>query len=332
MIDLNDKKIIISRTDSIGDVMLTLPICAWLKEQFPTTEIIFLGKGYTRPIVEQYSAVDSFIDWNDFVDLSKPEQQDKFKAINADVIVHVFPNKEIAALAKKVKIKERVGTSHRTYHLLTCNQCLNFTRKSSDLHEAQLNYELLRPFGLKTLPTLEEVIEKTKLLAVPKVELPSEFKELKDYTILHPKSQGSAKEWPIEKYMSLAKELLKEGKTVVFTGTNGEGAQFRGHMPSHKNCIDTSGKFSLEQLMVFINNATNLVACSTGPLHLAGYYGVNAVGLFSPKRPIHPGRWKALGENVKTVVFDENCQPCKSGKDCFCIENITVESVKKDLI
>ena len=329
--DLNNKKVIISRTDSIGDVMLTLPICAWLKNQFPSVKIIFLGKGYTRPIVEAYKAVDSFIDWNDYVDLPKTEQLQHFNDLKADVIIHVFPNKEIASLAKKAKVDIRVGTSHRSFHLMTCNHRMNFTRKNSDLHEAQLNHELLRPFGLTKLPSLEEIIKETKLLSVPKVKLPSQFSSLKDMTILHPKSQGSAKEWPLEKYMSLAKQLATEGKMVVFTGTDNEGAKFRGHIPSLPNCIDTTGKLSLEQLMVLISKASNLVACSTGPLHIAGYYGVNTIGLFSPKRPIHPGRWKALGEKVNIIVFDEKCKPCSNGKDCFCIEDIKVEAVYQKL-
>ena len=37
------------------------------------------------------------------------------------------------------------------------SDCIDFTRKRSDKHESQLNFELLRPFGIKTLPTLEEV-------------------------------------------------------------------------------------------------------------------------------------------------------------------------------
>ena len=191
--NLEGKRVIISRTDSIGDVLLTLPMCAYLKEKFPTVEILFLGKGYTRSIVEAYSKVDQFIDWNDFENQPKTESAQNFRALNADVIIHVFPNKEIASLAKKVRVGMRVGTSHRSYHLLTCTHRINFTRKKSDLHEAQLNFELLRPFGLKELPSLEHVIESTTFLNVPKVDLPAEYAGLKDYTILHPKSQGSAK-------------------------------------------------------------------------------------------------------------------------------------------
>jgi len=325
--NLDGKRVIISRTDSIGDVMLTLPMCAYLKEKYPSVEILFLGKGYTHAIVEAYSKVDTFIDWNDYVNQPKTERAQKFRALNADVIVHVFPNKEIAALAKKVRVGMRIGTSHRSYHLLTCTHRINFTRKKSDLHEAQLNFELLRPFGLKELPSLEHVIESTAFLTVPKVALPAEFAGLTDYTILHPKSQGSAREWPMEKYISLTDELVKQGKTVVFTGTENEGKLFRDQLSFNDKVIDTTGKLTLEQLMVLIHGAKNLVACSTGPLHIAGFYGVNAIGLFSPKRPIHPGRWKALGTKAIALVFDPKCDACAKRKPCNCIELIKEESV-----
>ena len=330
--DLNNKKVIISRTDSIGDVLLTLPICAWLKEKFPTVEIIFLGKGYTRPIVEAYSKVDQFIDWNDFINTPKAEKKINFRELNADAILHVYPNKEIAALAKSARIPVRVGTSHKAYHLLTCSHRLNFTRRKSNLHESQLNHELLRPFGLTKLPDLQKVTETTRFLSVPEVSLPKKFASLENFTILHPKSQGSAKEWPLEKHMQLAKKMADKGEVVVFTGSDAEGAQIRGHIPSHTNIIDTTGKLTLEQLMLVISKAKNLVACSTGPLHIASFYGVNTVGLYSPKRPIHPGRWKAIGKHVQILVFDENCPTCKEGNNCDCILDIEIEKVEEKLI
>ena len=329
--DLNNKTVIISRTDSIGDVMLTLPICAWLKEQSPDVNIIFIGKGYTKPIVEAYGLVGQFVDWNDYLNVPKMEKIQSFRKLKADVIVHVFPNKDIASLAKKARIETRIGTSHKAHHLLTCSHRVNFTRRKSNLHEAQLNHELLRPLGLKEIPSLDEIVKTTSHFKVDQVKLPNAFKDLKDFTILHPKSQGSAKEWPLEKYMELASTLVEEGKQVVFTGTEDEGKQFREKIPGNENVIDSTGKLSLEQLMALIQNAKNLVACSTGPLHIAGYLGINAVGLYSPKRPIHPGRWKALGENVRIIVFDENCKPCAEEKDCNCVLEIEVERVLKSL-
>lgn len=326
-IELNDKRIIISRTDSIGDVMLTFPICTWLKTQFTGLEIIFLGKGYTRPVVEAFKDVDQFIDWNDFLNVPKSEKIQSFRELNADAIVHVFPDKEIAALAKKARIPVRVGTSHRAYHLVTCTHRVGFTRKNSQLHEAQLNHELLRPFGLEKLPNWEELVATCSRFSAPQVALPIAFQNLQNAIILHPKSQGSAMEWPIEKYVELANALVQRGKHVVFTGTEAEGQLFRSFIPENANIVDTTGKLSLEQLIVLIQQSQALVACSTGPLHIAGFLGIQTLGLFSPRRPIHPGRWKALGKQVTILTNDEKCSNCAKRKTCDCITRISVERV-----
>lgn len=336
-IDLSNKRIIISRTDSIGDVMLTLPLCTWIKNHFKGVHIIFLGNDYTKPLVDCFSAVDQFVNWKEIENLPLTQRVDFFKDLKSDVILHVFPRKEIAALAKKAKILFRIGTSHRTFHFLTCSHRLNFTRKKSKLHESQLNFELLRPFGLTEIPSLEEINKSTSSFIAKTDELPDFIVKKLDSSnsktvILHPKSQGSAVEWGLENYRALAFKLEKLGHTVFFTGTENEGLLFRGDIHFSDHIIDTSGKLTLNQLINFISKCESLVACSTGPLHIAGFLNIRAVGLFSPRKPIHPGRWKALGSNVKIIVNDENCALCKKGKACNCIENISVDRVLENIL
>jgi heptosyltransferase III len=330
----NGKHIAISRVDSIGDVLLTLPITAWLKEQFPTCRITFFCKNYTAPIVKYYTAVDDIVKVDDLFTLPKSEQADAIESLGIDAVVHVFPKKELAKVFKKAKVPMRIGTSHRLFHLSTCNVRPNFTRKNSPLHESQLNFELLRPFGLTEIPTFEQVNAYTSLFISEKQVLPTEFEGLLDkkYIILHPKSQGSAREWPMEKYIELAQELIVKGYDVVFTGTEGEGKLFRKEIPKDAMCHDSTGKLSIDQLIWLIKNATGLVACSTGPLHIAGFLNTKAVGLFSSRIPIHPGRWKPLGKQSVALVFDENCSKCKAKKECNCISKISVERVLNQLI
>ena len=331
-IDLTNKRIVISRTDSIGDVMLTLPLCAWIKNNFKNVYIIFLGSSYTKSVANCYASIDEFIDWKEIENLPTVQKIESFRNLNADVFLHVFPKKEIANLAKRAKIQCRVGTSHRTFHFLTCSHRVNFTRKKSPLHESQLNFELLRPFGLTEIPTLEEINEFTSKFEPPQVKLP-EFLLTKINSsnrksiILHPKSQGSAIEWGLNNYCSLAFKLEDLGYNVFFTGTEQEGAIFRNEITFSEHIIDTSGKLNLNQLIQFISQSTALVACSTGPLHIAGFLNIKTIGLFSPRKPIHPGRWKALGKHVKILVNDENCEVCKKRKPCNCIEKISVERV-----
>lgn len=208
-------RIIISRTDSIGDVILTLPLCVWLKKQFPQSELVFLGRTYTKDIIACFDVVDTFLNFDDFSSLPTSERIARLKA---DCIIHVFPNREIAALSKKAKIPMRIGTAHRVFHLLTCNYRLNFSRKRSLLHEAQLNFELLKPLGLNEIPSFEALFESLNHFNIPTVSLPTEFSgiDLSNTIILHPKSQGSAVEWPLEKYIELAQGLVQQKKNSDF--------------------------------------------------------------------------------------------------------------------
>jgi ADP-heptose:LPS heptosyltransferase len=332
---MNFKRIIISRTDSIGDVALTFPMCHWIKDNFPQTELIYLGKDYTKSVIENCSVIDRFISWDQILQLPSSEKIIYIRSINADAIIHVFPNKEIASLAKKVKIPTRIGTSHRIFHFLTCNHRIDFSRKKSDLHEAQLNFELLRPLGLKTIPQWEHIKNSTSYWKVGREELPSDLRQAidsqKPIVILHPKSQGSAKEWPIKNYITLANLLAEQGWHVIFTGTENEGQQIRSKIPSHASILDSTGKLTLKQLIYLISKSTTLVACSTGPLHIAGLCNIQALGLFSSKRPIHPGRWKPLGIKSQAIVYDPNCSFCKKKKECNCIENIAVETIFNEI-
>ncbi|MEE8549974.1 MAG: glycosyltransferase family 9 protein, partial [Gemmatimonadota bacterium] len=83
----------------------------------------------------------------------------------------------------------------------------------------------------------------------------------------------------------------------------------------------------LDDLISFVSRADALIAASTGPLHLAAALGREAIGLYSPKRPRHPDRWAPVGKHAHALVFDENCEKCREGMDCACIEDIPPSAV-----
>ncbi len=301
------QKIVISRTDSIGDVVLTLPLAGILKKRFPTAKIIFFGNTYTKPVIACCEHVDEVWEWAKIAELSFEEQVNWLTEQNIDTFLHIFPRKEIARLVKKSGIKNRIGTSHRMYHLLTCNYRPNFTRKKSDLHEAQLNTKLLAPFGIRSDYSLEQLYEHIGFSNFP--TLPESFATLLDPAkrniVLHAKSQGSAIEWGVKNFIELSKALDPEKFNIFFTGTEKESVFFRDQLPDLTNVYDLSGKMTLDELIAFISKSDVLIAASTGPLHIAGISNINTFGLFSTKKPIHSGRWKPLGNRV-SVFEDEN--------------------------
>ncbi|MFM7014863.1 MAG: glycosyltransferase family 9 protein [Bacteroidota bacterium] len=324
----NPKHIIISRTDAIGDVVLTLPLAYYLKQKFPSVKITWIGRTYTHSVIEACSYVDNFLNIDQF-DLEKKEAfVNALAKLNADAIIHVYPNSKIARAAKQAKIPIRIGTSHRLFHWFTCNQLVNLGRKNSNFHEAQLNIALAKKFNLQ-VPTMEELKKLPPLLnnitAFEYDFLAIEKKKI----IFHPKSRGSGKEWPIENYISLLSLLDSEKYQVLICGTAEEGKRMEKELAQlPKKVLNLVGKLSLTEYLSLISQCDGLVASGTGPLHLAASIGVNALGLFPPTRPIHPGRWQPIGRKADYLVIANECATCKQQKQpCDCMLAITPEQV-----
>ncbi|MEO6949110.1 MAG: glycosyltransferase family 9 protein [Ginsengibacter sp.] len=324
------ENIIISRTDSIGDVVLTLPVAKVLKDTFPGITIAFLGKQYTRPVIEACENVDLFIDENEF--LSKDVL---INGKNPSAILHVFPVSAIAKRALKLKIPLRIGTTNRLYHIYTCNKLVKLSRRKSDLHEAQLNLQLLRPFGIDKIFSLKEIAGLTGLTNI--VELKPEFSALLSATkfnlIMHPKSQGSAREWGLDNFSELIGSLNKERFNIFISGTQKERSLLQPLLEKQgNNVIDITGKMDLEQFIAFIDKCDGLVANSTGPLHIAAALGKYAFGIYAPMRPIHPGRWAPVGKNAQFFVLDKDCNDCrKTEMECHCIKEVPPQWIVKAL-
>jgi ADP-heptose:LPS heptosyltransferase len=322
------KRIIISRTDNLGDVILTLPLAGYLKKSLPDCEIYFIGKKYTQPVIERCASIDHFLDRDEII-----KDSSLLSDVNADTILFVYPDQVLAALAKKFKIANRVATAHRVFNWVYCNRLVDFSRLNSELHEGQLNFKLLKPFGLNTNPDFSQLIANYGLRAVSR-----DFTHLLNPTkfnlIVHPMSKGSAKEWGLENFELLIKSLPAASFQIFVTGLLAEGEAIRKKNPSlfyGEHVIDLTGKLSLSELISFIESCDGVVAGSTGVLHLAAALGTNSVGLYSPMRPIHPGRWKPVGTNTFYFVADKDCSNCKNKPECACIRSIEANLVAKKL-
>ena len=83
-------RIIISRTDSLGDVVLTLPAAGFLKKLYPSVFIYFLGRTYSKPLIQTCENIDAFLNWDEISKLTESEQVKQIQSLHCDTIVHVF--------------------------------------------------------------------------------------------------------------------------------------------------------------------------------------------------------------------------------------------------
>jgi heptosyltransferase-3 len=324
------QRILLSRTDSIGDVVLTLPMAGVLKGNFPECEVIFFGRTYTKAVIELSEHVDEFVNYDDILKMDSQAQIEFVRNLKIDIFIHVFPVKEIARLAKAAGVPTRVGTRNRLWHWFTCTDLVKLSRKNSDLHESQLNIKLLSFLGIKTdigLNVIQACYGFSKVKPLGNELFMNMLDKNKKKVILHPRSKGSAKEWGLANFSKLIQQLPSEKFQVFISGTKEDGMQLEKFLRENPTATDITGKLSLDEFISFIDLCDVLVAASTGPLHIAAALGKKAIGLFSPMRPIHPGRWAPLGEDAHALVYDGNCEQCKAGKDCNCIQKIDVQKV-----
>lgn len=299
---MQPRHFIISRTDSIGDVVLTLPLAGILKAKFPQAKITFLGQNYTRAVIEACPYVDAFMAAPAFLKSGKKDWEKE------TIILHVFPKKEIAFHAKRLGIAIRIGTKSRWHHWLSCNKLVWLKRKKSDLHEAQLNARLLAPLSVRQSFSLAEL---SGLLSLQKtLPLPGKFSALlepgKRHIILHPKSKGSALEWGLERFAALANELDPNLYQIFISGTQAEKEALGPFFSALQRPVtDITGQMTLSEFMAFINACDALVANSTGPLHIAAALGKKAIGLYPGIRPMHAGRWAPLGKQAVAISAKE---------------------------
>lgn len=296
--------ILLSRPDSIGDVMMTLPMAGLLKERFPGVRITFMGRTYTAPVLRQCRHVDSVLTLDEFQHYGAEVAALELRKLRISHAIHVFPHREVASWCKHADIPQRIGTTGRWWHWFSCNQRVHFTRKGSDLHESQLNLKLLAPFGLeKTLPLDRLAGLGGYTPPAPDATVQALLRPDRIRIVLHTLSKGSAVEWGMDHFRSLIAALDPSRYQVILTGTAAEAERYRRALRSSlPQVTDAGGRLDLEQLMALIAGSHALVAASTGPLHLAAASGIRAIGLYATTRPIHPGRWAPIGGDAHALV------------------------------
>ena len=300
------KRILVCRTDAIGDVAVTLPIAGFLKSVNPGLQVDFLTRSYAAPVAQAAVSVDGVVVWDgsDAVDWSV-----------YDAAILAFPDATVARQLQHSGVPIRVGTRRRWPFARFVNIHNNASRKASGRHEAWHGMDLAlsmhpapglnRP-GLRIPDDAWAWQAWGELRAEPWSAVADEVKGAAEWIvpgrrhiILHAGSNNSATNWPLERYVASMEAFLISGCRVLWTGTAAEGEPLNEVLHSHKDVVNTTGKLSLHQLLSLISACDGLIASSTGPLHMAAGLGVPCTGLYAAEAPMWPERWHPLGAQAQ---------------------------------
>jgi heptosyltransferase-3 len=222
------QRILLVRTDRLGDVLLTLPVLPILRAAFPTVTIELLLRRYTGEIVEGNRFVDGLL-WYDEGDDLVPfgEMLRRIKRGKFDAVVVVHPTWRLALLMFLARIPLRIGTGYRYYSLLFNSRVFEH-RRDAKRHEVEYNVNLLGPLDIR-LPERPDpaglAVEIPREADLAAGEMLKEAGVIPDhgFVVFHPGSGGSAREWPLENLGRVASRLAQsEGRRIVVTGGRGE--------------------------------------------------------------------------------------------------------------
>lgn len=317
-------KILISRTDKLGDLVLALPFVETFKKRYPNCLVDVMASLYASPILENNNAIHKILRvQNDQLhsnNLYRKDLLQKIKKENYKIVIALYPERQISRLYYKAEIPIRIGTAGR-FHSIFFNTRLLHSRKKNVKHESVYNLDFMSFFKDG------KVVETPKVYLVEK-DIVSAKKILKnagiegEFIVLHPGSGGSAEAWSSERFIELYEKLENKGMVLVVSGSEKEGEKFDNlsHSIGYSDLNKITGNTDLRALAAVLSLAKVVVANSTGPLHLAVAVGTKTVGLYPSKKSMSPIRWGPIGDDNIIIQPDQICE-CPDGK-CTCMENI----------
>ncbi|MBI4547798.1 MAG: glycosyltransferase family 9 protein [Ignavibacteriae bacterium] len=334
---LKFRRILIVRTDRIGDVILTLPMAHVLKKQFPSVHIAMLIQRYTEELVEDNPMVDQILFYDDgekplpFFHLVASLRAQRF-----DIVFHTHPRFRVALITWIAGIPVRVGSGYRWYSFLF-NKKMFEHRKDAQRSELQYNLNLLTAIdcsydSMDITPVLEvkpQVLDKVRALLTN-----LGIQKTHRLVIIHPGSGGSARDWSARNFGLLGKRLSEIPRVKIFItgGKNEDNIVSEVQDIVGKNAVTILNQLNLRECAALAKLSSLFIANSTGPLHIAAAVGTPVVGLYSHVTPMSAARWGPYTEK-KTILSPHNkpidCRKClgKQSGGCECMDSITVDEV-----
>jgi len=333
---MTPKKILIVRTDRIGDVVLTLPMAAALKHYFPQSHITFAGRKYTAPIAQNCTFIDETIVFPDNLQsVPASELLPMLKNKNFDTVFLVSPNYQASLLMFLARIPHRIGNGFRWFSFLYNNRIWEH-RSKVKYHELEYNLRMLKGVGVevpfdKSTTRYGLRVSKETNTAVSKMLSELSVPEKHPIIVVHPGSGGSAIDLPLEKFHELVVSLEREQLgTILITGNKQEEA-LCAEVAEETRAINLSGKFSLTELMGIIGKSDIFVSNSTGTLHMAAAMGKHVIGFYPKIKVCSAKRWgpySATSDVFEPMIDCKNCTR-KKCEDLQCMNTINIDMVTK---
>jgi len=331
------QRILIVRTDRLGDVLLSTPVAQALRQKFPQAYISMMVSAYAKDVLDGNPNLDGIITF----DKDVKGLQSWWVTMNFawrirmkrfDLVIILHPTTRMHLLTFLAGIPKRLGYNRKFGFLLTDR--IKHAKQFGQKHESEYALDLVRYLGISPrdknlfMPIKQESEE-----WVGRVFVQAQIKDSDKLLVIHPAASCLSRIWPPERYAQVADKLIqKHGfKVIIVSGAKDaqKAEEVTKHM--HSPALNLAGKTSISQLASILKRSQLFISTDSGPMHVASALGVPVITIFGRSQAgLSPQRWGPLGEKHKvlhktvgcTICLAHNCQ-----KDFACLKSTTVEDV-----
>ena len=294
--------ILLIQLKRIGDLILTTPSIAALREKFPEATLSLVVSPAVEELLPAISGIDKV-----FVVRGKVDDAMDWIALawgKFDYCLDFTRNDRSSFLTLLSGARKRITSDHpnlrtkiraRSYNeFVECPVRL--------LHTVDYHLALLKPLGLENasrairLDLPDATMEKAEQLLQASAAG-------NEFVILHPGSARAEKFWEVDRWAQLIDHCVRERQMkCILTGGRSpmEQTQIAAIKTSTRSkVIDLSGKTDLLTLAALVRKARLLVTVDSAPMHFAAVWDTPQVVLFGPTNPFH---WHPRSESAVVLL------------------------------
>lgn len=333
-----ERRVLLIRTDRIGDVLLSTPAIKAVRDAYPDAYIAMMVSPYARDIINGNPYLDEIIiydkngkhkSWWDSVRFAFELRRKKF---NLALALH--PTNRVHLVIFMAGIPKRIGYDYKLGFLLTDR--IKHTKQLGEKHETEYALDLVRYLGIdpKDKKLFMPVRPESEDWAEELLRREGINKSDKLLTI-HPAASCISRIWPSERFAELADKLIdKYGfKALIIAGPDPEHIKIAADVIAkmRHSALNLAGKTSVSQLASLLKRCRLHISTDTGPMHIASSVGTPVIAIFGRKQKgLSPKRWGPTGEKSRVLHKDVGCIECLAHNckiNFKCLDAITVEDV-----
>jgi predicted lipopolysaccharide heptosyltransferase III len=283
-------KILLIQLKRIGDLILTTPAIAAIREKFPDAHLTLVIAPECKALAPAIADVNKL--------LVMPRGFNGFGTIAAiargkfDYCVDFTRNDRSALLVLLSRAKKRIVSFRIKVRSKFRTRFYNefVPHRMRDMHTIDYHLALLEPLGISNASRAVQ-LELPKSSRETADELLNAHNIRRDFVIFHPGSARAEKFWNAQRWAEVINHA-GDNHDVGLVLTGGSSPLEQTHIGDtkskvHHEVVDLSGKTDLLTLAALIARARLLITVDSAPMHLASASRTPQVILFGPTNPFH---------------------------------------------